>query len=386
MKKINFNKNQIAPFVTIIIFLVLIFGGTATGFFHKDRLFSETENRFLEQKPAITVKSFFEGKFATDYEKYITDQFFMRDNWIFIKTMAEMVVGKKDISGVYLSKDNYLLECHDDIDEEKAYKNADRMAAFVNRMAQEFGTEHVSIMIVPTATSILSDKLPWMAPSFDQNTYIDYIKEKTDGMFVDVRESLLSHKDEYIYYKTDHHWTSMGAYLAYRSFCDAKGYSAFDEEAFDVELAADDFLGTIYSKINYAKQSDEMYIYKIKEPVKYHVEYNAGEKESDSLFETEHLMTKDKYSVFLNGNNAVVTIDTKGGKEDGDTLLVIKDSYAHCFVPFAANHYKKIVMIDLRYLKMPVSRVIEEYGITDVLVLYNTVHFAKDTNLSLIEK
>lgn len=385
MKKILFVKDKWNTVLTIAVFLLLIGTMTAASLLKPDRVFSPSENRYLKQKPAFSMETFFNGEYSSDYEEYITDQFVGRDRWIGLKTAAELAMGKKDINGVYICRDDYLIEMHDDIDEDKAYSNADRMLSFLNKEAEVLGKEHVTMMIVPTAVTILKDKLPDFAMTFDQNGYIDYMQRKMEGNFVDVRTTLTEHADEEVYYRTDHHWTSYGAYLAYCEWAESLGMEPYSAENFDISLAADDFLGTVYSKINYARKADKIYLYKIKDHITYDIDFNMGMKKSNTLYAMEHLDTKDKYSVFLDGNNSIVTIDTVGGRTDGETLLIIKDSYAHCFIPFAVNHYARTVVIDLRYLKMPVSKVMENYNITDVLVLYNAIHFAEDMNMPLLE-
>ncbi len=377
-------KSQLYNVVTVVIFLLVIIFFTVAGMFTPDRIFSANENRYLTQKPKLTAAHFFEGEFSSDYENYITDQFIWRDGWIKMKTVSEILIGKKDVNGVYLCKDDYLIETQTDIDEEKAYDNADKMLSFLNIKAEELGDAHVAMMIVPTAVVTLKDKLPHYAQTFDQNQYIDYMSRLFGGTFVDVRDTFSNHSDEYLYYKTDHHWTTRAAFLAYCQWAEKMGFDAFSEEDFEIVQAADDFLGTVYSKLNYAKSADKLYLYEIKQDIRYDVDINAGAKQMDGLYEMSHLATKDKYSVFLDGNNAIVTIDTTGGTQEGDTLLIIKDSYAHCFVPFVVNHFKRTVVVDMRYLKMPMKQVIENYGVTDILVLYNAVHFAEDINIPLL--
>lgn len=377
-------KSQFYNVVTVVLFLLVILFFTVAGIFTPDRIFSANENRYLTQKPKLTVENFLEGEFSTDYENYISDQFIWRDSWIKIKTVSEILIGKKDVNGVYLCKDDYLIETQTDINEEKAYDNADTMVSFLNKKAEELGDSHVALMIVPTAVVTLKDKLPKYAQTFDQNKYIDYMKRLFGGNFVDVRDTLNSHADEYLYYKTDHHWTTNAAYFAYREWAEKMGFTPYSEDEFEIVPAADDFLGTVYSKLNYAKSADEIYLYKIKQDIRYDVDINMGAKQMDDLYEMSHLETKDKYSVFLDGNNSIVTIDTTGGRKDGETLLIIKDSYAHCFIPFVVNHYEKTVVVDMRYLKMPMNQVIENYGVTDILVLYNAVHFAEDINIPLL--
>lgn len=392
--------NKINSIITTGIFVLLIAGFTVASLVKKDRAFSATENRYLAKKPTLSMESFLKGKFATDYENYITDQFVLRDQWIAVKTRSEMAMGKKDVNEVYLSKDDYLIETQDSIDEKKAYANADRMLNFLKRQQESLGAEHVTLLIAPTAVNILKDKLPLFAPTFNQDAYLDYLSEGTKnlnaGQFVDVRDTFTEHavkNQEYVYYRTDHHWTTYGAYLAYGKWAETIGMKAYSVEDFDVELVSANFLGTVYSKLNYAKREDNIEIFRFKEEtagnVKYAVDINQGQKTMDSFYKMEQLETKDQYSMFLDGNNAVVKIDTTGvtghSAEEETTLLLIKDSYAHCFVPFLANHYDHIVMIDLRYLRMPMTKVLETYQPTDILVLYNAIHFAEDNNLSILD-
>ena len=173
MKKIN-------TIVTTGIFLLIIVGFTVVSLITPDKTFSFTENRMLAQMPKFTIEGLFEGEFTTEYENYITDQFFWRDGWINVKTRTELLIGKKDINGVYMGEDGYLLETHDSIDVKKAYENADKMVDFMKKQADALGSEHVNMMVVPTASSVLGDKLPAFATTFDQKSYIDYMKEDSD--------------------------------------------------------------------------------------------------------------------------------------------------------------------------------------------------------------
>jgi hypothetical protein len=371
--------------VTTIVFIGLIAGFSIASILKPDRNFSENENRYLTQKPEFSGEGLFDGTYTADYEEYITDQFVYRDGFISLKTVCERFAGKKDINGVYFAQDDYLIEAHPDseIDEKLAFANADRMIAFVNEAAGMEGIRQVCLMIVPTAVITLKDKLPAFATTWDQNGFIDYMAEGVGQYFVDVREVLCEHADEYIYYKTDHHWTTKGAYLAYTKWAQQAGINALSEEDFEIRTVSEVFLGTIYSKINYAACKDTITAYVPKEEPVCEVTYNMGQETEFTLYNEEALSTKDKYSYFLNGNNAVVDIKTNA--ENGRKLLIIKDSYAHCFAPFTVNHYEEVVMIDLRYLKKPVKSIMEEYGITDILVLYNAIHFAQDTNMSLLQ-
>lgn len=378
-------KASHGKFSNSIVFLVLIFGFTIASFVSKDRGFSESENRVLASRPVFSWEALFDGKFISGYETYITDQFVLRDQWIGLKTHAELALLKKDINGVYFAKDNYLIEKVDaaDVDQELLKKNEDRLVTFVNKYKEILGADRVYAMIVPTAVEILSEKLPPFATGFDQGAFLDRLDQKLDGNFIDLRPVLNAHDSEYIFYKTDHHWTTLGAYYAYAEWAKDLGITPMTQDQFDIETVADDFLGTIYSKVNVSVPSDFMQIYHT--DFTYEVEYNQDRKIKDTLYELSYLDTKDKYSMYVNGNNPLVEIhsDTNGATEvlEGRKLLIIKDSYAHSFAPFAVNHFETTFMVDLRYLNMPMSQFIQQNGITDVLVLYNTAGYIKDKNL-----
>jgi len=365
----------------IVLFLLLVFGFTAVSMVWPDRTFSENENRVLASAPEFSVENLFEGKFMSDYEKYITDQFFLRDEWIQLKTLTEMALNKQDINGVYMGKDGYLIERHEDseIDFEMLAKSKDYLVQFVERYTKRLGADKVKVMLVPTASEVLLDKLPPFAEGFNQNGMIDEVYASLpEGVAVDVRDILKEHADEYIYYKTDHHWTSLGAFYAYQAYCEAKGFDVPALEDATFTEVSDEFLGTVYSKLNLELSKDSMHTVMLPNtPSKIQMTVDMAEK-FNGLYNDEYLSQKDKYSYYLDGNHALTEIVSNS--EGEGTLLIIKDSYSHCFAPMTLGNYEKVYLVDFRYFNMPISQFMMQYRITDVLVLYNAVTFATDTH------
>ena len=365
----------------IILFLLLVFGFTAVTFVWPERTFSENENRVLASAPKFSWDSLLEGKFMSDYEKYITDQFFLRDEWIQLKTMTELALNKQDINGVYIGKDGYLIERHEDskIDFEMLAKSKEYLKTFVEKFTKRLGADHVKVMLVPTASEVLYDKLPLFAEGFDQDGLIDEVYGMLpEGTTVDVRDILREHADEYIYYKTDHHWTSLGAFYAYQAYCEAKGMEAPSLEEATFTEVSKAFLGTVYSKLNLELSKDSMHTVTLPDtPSKIQMTVDMAEK-FDGLYNDEYLSQKDKYSYYLDGNHALTEIASNS--EGKGTLLIIKDSYSHCFAPMTLGDYQKVYLVDFRYFNMPISQFITQYRVTDILVLYNTVTFATDTH------
>ena len=372
--KLTFNKIFFCFFT--LLWSVLIICNLVTP----EKTFSENENRLLAKLPKYTNEKLINGEYMNELDEYINDQFVFRDNWIYIKTMAERAMLKPDINSVYFAEDGYLIEKHDksDVSEEQAQKNKDRLINFVKKYAEKLGEDRVNVMMVPTASMVLKDKLPPFATGYDQDAYIDEVIEALPkGTFIDVRNILNQHKEEYIYYRTDHHWTALGAFYAYEQWATDAGFMPLSQEQFDITLASDQFFGTLHSRVNVNVKPDEIYLYKIKEDMNYQLLYNLTDH-TDTLYDLSKLEGKDKYSVYMGGNNALVEVKTNN--KNGRRLLVIKDSYAHSFVPLAVNHYEETFMIDFRYYNAGVEEFIEENKITDVLVLYNTMNFVKDKN------
>lgn len=343
----------------------------------KDRLFSPNENRMLVQRPKLTWEGILNKSYMNTYESYITDQFPDRDTWVTLKTQSELALQKKDINGVYIAADNYLIEKHipKDILTYQPEAKAEKLTAMLVQYGNLLGRDKVKAMLIPTADNVLSDKLPAFAEYFDQKSYIDTMTADTSQL-IDVTDALREHREEYIYYKTDHHWTTLGAYYAYAAWAKEMGFTPQDQEDFTIEAASESFYGTLYSKLGIAKEADTIELYIPKEQTPYEVYYDLSGEASDSLYERKHLATKNKYAVFLDDNHPFIQIHTTN--KNGRNLLLIKDSYANCFVPFAADHYENVYMIDLRYYMGDIEAAVREYEITDMLVLYDVIHFIQN--------
>ena len=232
----------------------------------------------------------------------------------------------------------------------------------------------------------MEDKLPKNARLFDQSAYIEQVQNAMqDYNFVDVREELCAQSDAYIYYRTDHHWTTEGAYIAYEKWCETTGMTAASKESLEQNVVAEDFRGSLYSKIlNMDSAYDSIWIYT---PAGESMDavnackVTVDEKESGVIYDVTKLAEKDKYAFFFGGNYGQVHIEGSPQQETGRNLLVVKDSFANSFVPLILNQYDNIYMVDLRYYNGDMESYLSEHDITDVLVLYNISNFISDKNL-----
>lgn len=356
----------------ICVILIML---TAADLWKEDRLFSKTENRVLASKPELRWTSVLDGSFMKDYETYVTDQFVGRDRWIGVKTMADMALQKKEINGVYLGKDDYLMERHppEDYPEELAGQRLTQLKEFVERW-------DAKVMLVPTADNILTDKLPAFAENYNQRALLDRVEERVGKEhMIDVYEALFERRDEEIYYRTDHHWTSRGAYYGYLTWADAMGEAPDTLNSPDgMETVSEDFYGTLHSKLNIKVKPDVIEYFPHTEALPVRVVYDLR-KESASFYEESYLETKNQYGFFLDDNHAFIEIDT--GVGNGRTLFMVKDSYANCMIPLLASHYEKLYVVDLRYMNGKLFPFMESYepeSGMDVLVLYNCVHFLEE--------
>jgi len=339
---------------------------------------SESENRNLAQMPKLSVKSVFDGSFTKGYEDFVTDQFVWRDMWIQLKSSVERMMGKTLSNGVYFADDNYFIEhkSNADVDSELLERNIGFLKAFVENMsAQTDGKALVSI--APTASAVLADKLPKFNDEYDWNAALDNIADILGDSFVDLREVLNEHKDEYVFYRTDHHWTTDGAYYAYSEIIKEFGFEPLAKEDFARIVLSEDFLGTVIAKSNIKTEPDVMVKYEAISENPISVSYNLGAKVTNTLYDGSKLDTRDKYAYYLGGNDALIEINTT---VDNDRVLMIaKDSYANCLIPFLTSHFEKIYVVDLRYFNLGVSEYTKQTGdVTDALVLYNASGFAAD--------
>lgn len=358
--------------ITIGIFCALILAGTVSGIALPDKTYSASEKRKLAQKPALSVTSLISGKFGDDLESYLSDQFPVRDAWVTAKTFAEIISGKREIGGVYFADDGYLIEPFTSFSQKRFKANVAALKALSDKLDIP-----MKVMLVPTAAQILSDKLPEFAPGLDQKKLLDYVSgQKLDT--VDVFDELSAHRDEYIYYKTDHHFTSLGAYYCYMTWKASKGETAEPLTAWKSETLCDDFRGTTYAKVNYPLAPFDTITAYYK--AEHSVSYNGGAYISDSIYERKYLDGSDKYAVFLNSNQAQTVVRGSGeGK-----LLIIKDSYANTFAQFVVDEYAEVHIIDPRFYRGSISGYAKENGIDEVLVIYNIPNFAADTSVGVV--
>ncbi len=365
-------------YVFLVFVVVILIADLCLIFLH-GKEFSENENRMLQQFPKVTGQSAISGRLMTQAEDFVEDQFFLRDKWISFKLDVDKLTGKKESNDVILGKNGYLIE--------KAvapnFTDMDHNLAAIKGFAVKHPEIPMVMTVVPNAVSVCSDLLPSGAPTRDQMQDIAYIKNAVSGSlnFVDVTDTLKAHKDEEIYYKSDHHWTSFGAKYAFETLAAPMGI----EEPipnYDFMKVTEDFSGTMASNSGAFGVKDDIYIFvpKTEEGFEYVVEYGDIQTKSATIYHSAALFSKNKYEVFMGGNYSYVSIKTTAKTDQN--LLLFKDSYANAFVQFLLPYYRNIVIIDPRYYSDDCEKLLSERDITDVLFLYNMNTFALDNSLA----
>lgn len=351
----------------ITLFFCLVLAASAlTGLLLPDRYYSEREKRTLTQRPEFTADHFFSGKFGDELEQYLSDQVPIRDEWVTLKTYLELAAGKRESGGVYIGKDDYLMDKFISYSRKQLQTNAETLA----RLQRELAAAGISMntILVPVAAQVLTDKLPAYAPTADYEKIL-HILQSVGLNTVDVIATLSAHASEDIYYRTDHHWTSLGAYYAY---CAWRGIEPAADE-WTQEVLCDNFYGTTWNKVPLPTIPAEKITAWYQHPER-SVSYNGGGYKTDSIYERKHLDGSDPYAVFLNSNQAQTVIQGSG---KSGKLLLIKDSYGNTFAQFPAEDYAEVHVLDLRFFRDNVVEYAKENGITDTLALYGVQNFVK---------
>lgn len=368
--------------IVIAVFALLILGLGAAIWLTPDQEFSENENRFLQTTPQITGNLILSGKLDDTTEDYLADQFWQRDSWTALRSRLKMLLQNRDIGGVYLADDGYYIEkfTQNDLDVNRMEKNLGYLSKFFAMCQKYLPAKDISFLLVPTPGYVLSDKLPPYATLFDQNAVYEKVMGAVGEIsFLDLRDDFLAEKETtQLYYRTDHHWTTEGAFYAYALWRTAQGESVPSADDFSVERY-EGFRGTLYSKVlDAASAYDTVSLFRFPGDDTLTVDYDNAHH--SSCYALDKLGQKNMYEVFFGGNYP--TVEISGGTQNGRHLLVIKDSYANSFLPFAAADYESITVIDLRYYLGSMETLLQEKGITDVLVLYSTTNFLTDQNMS----
>lgn len=368
-------SKKYAAFITAL-FCLFIFGFGAALLILPDRTFSSQENRYLAQFKAPTLESLKSGQFMEDFEDYVIDQFPLRDGWIRFKARMERLLGKRENNGAYFGKDGqtlfaqYTAPAEDDLAVRVGY---------VNRLGENLDIP-VYFSLVPDKSYVWAGRLPDNAPKVDDGAANEGAKALVGNgvSFVD----LYGLSGEDVFYRTDHHWTTMGAYQGYMALTRGMNGAAVSLD-YEPTLRSDSFYGTTWSSAGAGwVKPDEIYTW-VPEGGKNGqisvTRYPEGKPVEGTLYDLAKLEVKDKYAMFLGGNQPLCVIRNPEGERG--RLLVVRDSYSDALAPFLALDYQEVHLFDLRYNNTSLKQYAADNQIDQVLVLYSAANFAGDNNL-----
>ncbi len=400
--------------IVILVFVIFIAFFGISYIMIPEREFSEMENRYLTTFPEFSRENFLSGDYTADFEAYTADQIVGKDVFVKGHVAYSRALGISEINQVYFGKEGYLIQDY----QEPGAVLSDNLN-YILAFAREHPNVELTFLIAPNVNEIYPEYLPDFATTYPQSQVIDTMEhalapvlkdadeagmastdltltdaDKVSGneeagkssetvrnlTIVDVTDTLIEHKSDYIFYKTDHHWTTLGAYYAYEELCDALEIQAKSMDCYEIQSIEEPFYGTLYSKAPaFRQESDTVSLFVNPEGV-YQVNYVNENKSADSMYNMDYAQQKDKYSIFFGGNYALTVIQSNS--ENQEKVLIIKDSYANSVIPFLADNYSEIHMMDLRYYHNDVSAYIEEHDITKVIFIQN-VDFLSTENCFL---
>ena len=363
-----------------IIFILILFLFLIINIIVPNKEKSVQENRMLATKPKFRLSSLISGDYDEKFEAYMDDQFVGRDMWRKLKVAVDRIGGSRLENGVYIGTNGQLLEQIEVADENHLAANIKAIKSFSESQSKI----PVRMMLVPDAANVLNHSLPALAKPEDQTQMFSMVrKDLGDSVeWIDVSTELNKHKTEKIYYKTDHHWTTLGAFYAFQATAPSLGIEGDLSGKYVSYTVSDSFNGMLASKsgVNLGeKEQIDIYV-PTEEDTDLIIDYVDEGKRSTSLYDSSKLKEKDQYTVFLGGNSSLLDIRTVSTSTK--RLLLVKDSFANSFIPFLTPYYREIVVVDPRYYSGTINDLMDSYRISEVLFLYSGNTFFKDNNIS----
>ena len=344
-----------------------------------DRTLSVREKRMLTAFPAPQLDRVLEGNYSNDFEDYASDQIPFREFFTDLKVYADSLAGRNESQGVYRGRDGYLIEKMETPDDVVVGRTVDAMRGF----AELFPLPQ-QMILVPNAVSVQKDKLPLWAPTADQNAFAERVAEALDGSgigFKDLRDTLqIAGLDGVpLYYRTDHHWTTDAALACAPAVLETLGRS-FTAKGALLPVTAQ-FSGSLSAKSGLGvRERDTISVWQPEDEPVILVTDSAGKRAS--LYSWDGLNGSDPYTVFLGGNEGLVRIETD--RIGAGRLLVFKDSYFNCFLPFLLDSFETVDIVDPRYYSGDLLMLMRQNEYDQILYFYNINTFSADTSLALV--
>lgn len=365
-------------FITVL-FSLFLGGFLIWSLVLPDRDRSETENRTLAQWPEFSWEALKNGSYTKKVEEYFADQFPMRDEWTGLKAQSEHAIGKTEFNSIYLAEDDTLISKVERPDQALL----DKTLEYLNRLTANSSAQ-VTLGLIPSAAEIWKDKLPAGAESWDQKAFLDQMAGLSLPT-IDFWSALTDHADEEIYYHTDHHWTTLGAFYGANAVLETMGKEPLLQSDFTPDVASDNFYGTLYSQSGIHWVKPDTIEYWVEDEGLNITSWRTGKPVTASLYDRTYLEKKDKYSSFLGGNQPLCVIKNEQ-LQDGSKILLVRDSYSDSLAPFLAQRFSEVHLIDFRQYRSSLAQYVAENEIDNIVVLFSIPNFITDRNLVFLAK
>lgn len=365
-------------FILIILFCLAVFAVPACFFLQPKADFSEREKRSLAEAPDLSAESLLNGTYTEKLSAYLADHFPGRELFVGINAYWDLFSGRQETKDYLLTADGRLFAKPVTRDDKTLNANLEAINAFSRQLAGTGADIPVSLMLVPASGAVLLDD-----PAYPDREVISYAYSRAETGCVDLLTPFCSAADPgSLYYRTDHHWTSDGAFEAVCAYRRSLGLSSLTREDY-TRMQVAPFYGSAYSASGlWLTEPDSLELWYSGQVVQ--VENETGAVH-DSVYYSERLEEQDKYRVFLDGNHARVRIENLSrntGEEQN--LLVIRDSFSNSLGCFLADLYDKVILLDMRYYKLPLTELLVEENISEILIEYSVDNFLHDANLAFL--
>jgi len=363
-----------ANLAVAMTFMVFILGLTAADLVAAPAEVSVTERRKLAQRPAFSLKRALDGRFAKDYAQFLQDQVVFRDGWREIKAFVELtVLRKRENNGVYVVDGN-LYDKFYGINE----RYIERAGDLIDRIIASIDADRVYLSVIPSKAHVLDRERYLLS---DQGEIASYLEAHVNASYIDLMDMFAASSPE-LYYRTDHHWTTHGAIQAYKALVAAMGYEPVD--GYDFEQITDSYVGSNYGKAG-LRSIEKDRIYLAHNALLDHISACRYETvDAFKCFGAVYFRDKasglDPYDVFLGGAGPIIVIENDRVQSD-EELVIFKDSYAHALAPFLAQHFSRVTLLDLRYVRK--EYILEHFDLSGktVLFLYSTTILNTDPQI-----
>ena len=349
---IDKNKN----IVVTVVFSLFLLSFFLVNIFKKDTLISTSERRKLEQFPEFTSQSLFDGTFFQKFDSYTTDQFVMRDNFRLLKVNLELAM-KHNYNDLYVYN-NYIVKQLYPLSENSVSRLTDKIDFIKNNYLKN---NNIYFSIVPDKNYFISNgnlKLDYSRMENMMKTNLNY------AHYINIFD-LLSLDN---YYKTDTHWKQETLIDVAKKFASEMNFTISDN--YKVEKVVD-FLGVYAGQLPIKNDYESINIL-VSDSTKNSKVYNYENNKTTDVYDLTKKDSIDKYDIYLSGAVPLITITNDNSLNDCE-LIVFRDSYGSSLVPLFTSGYKKITVVDTRYISPKILDQYIEFNDQDVLFLYSTL-------------